>query len=83
MDTLPICEAKSKQSGLRCKNFATKGKHVCRIHGGKSTGAKTPEGKHRQKMASWKHGRESKESIENLRAVNAAIKTLTQFIRSV
>ncbi len=63
MDTLPICQAKSKQSGMQCKNFATKGKRVCRIHGGKSTGAKTLEGKERQKKAPWKHGKRSKEVI--------------------
>src|SRR5665213_1044674 len=60
MDTLPICEALSKQSGLPCKNFASKGKRVCRIHGGRSFGARTKEGKARQKKASWKHGFRSK-----------------------
>lgn len=64
MDTLLICEAKSKRSGERCRNFASKGKLVCRIHGGKSTGAKTKKGKHRQMMASWKHGLRSIEPRE-------------------
>jgi hypothetical protein len=31
-----------------------------------STGAKTLEGKHRQKMASWKHGMFSKEAKEKM-----------------
>jgi hypothetical protein len=56
MDTLPICKAKSKQSGERCKNFATKGRSVCRIHGGKSTGAKTRQGQARQQLAKLTHG---------------------------
>lgn len=43
MDTLQAFKAMSKQLGKRCKSFVTKGKLVCRIHGGKSTGAKTPE----------------------------------------
>ncbi len=74
METIPICEAKSKQSGQRCKNFAVKGKRVCRLHGGHSTGAKTPEGKMRQKMGSWKHGLRSKEANEERRAVRNMIK---------
>jgi len=28
----------------------------CRLHGGKSTGAKTPEGKKRSAQANFKHG---------------------------
>ncbi len=34
------CTAKSKRSGERCKCYAMKGKTVCRIHGGRSTGPK-------------------------------------------
>lgn len=60
MDTLQICNAISKQSGQKCKNFAVKNKLVCHIHGGKSTGAKTIEGMNQQKRASWKHGLRSK-----------------------
>jgi hypothetical protein len=74
MDTLPLCKAKSKQSGQQCKNFAIKGKQVCSIHGGKSTGAKTIEGKHRLKMASWKHGMRSKEAIQEAREVRELIR---------
>ena len=83
MDTLPICKAKSKQSGRQCKNFATKGKQVCRIHGGKSTGAKTPKGKQRLKMASWKHGMRSKETLQEAREIRAFIKQSKQLIASV
>ncbi len=78
MDTLPICEAKSKQSGKRCCNFAVRNRKVCHIQGGKTPknnpGAKTCEGKHRQKMASWKHGRKSKEAREEARGVREMIK---------
>lgn len=74
MDTLPVCEARSKQSGVRCKNFATKGKRVCRIHGGLSTGPKTKEGKLKQKMGSWKHGLYSSESKAELRQVREFIR---------
>jgi hypothetical protein len=74
MDTLPICEAKSKQSGQRCRNFASKGKRVCRIHGGRSTGASTVRGRTNQKKASLKHGLRSREAIEEKRKVREFIK---------
>lgn len=36
----------------------------CRLHGGKSTGPRTEEGRKRCKMARWKHGYYSAEAIE-------------------
>jgi len=81
MDTLPICVAKSKQSGKQCRNYASKGKRVCRIHGGRSTGAKTTEGKRRQKLASWKHGGYSKEFKEENLFVRAMIKESKELIK--
>lgn len=83
MDTLPICEARSKQSGYRCKNFVTKGKQVCRMHGGRSCGAQTKEGKQLQKMASWTHGRRSKEVLEEHRLIREMIKEGRQLIADI
>jgi len=40
------CAARSKRSGEQCKNFALRGKRVCRIHGGLSSGPKVPAVKH-------------------------------------
>lgn len=40
------CAAKSKQTDQRCKLYASPGKRVCRFHGGRSTGPKTPAVKH-------------------------------------
>lgn len=38
------CTAKSKRSGERCKNYASVGKTVCHIHGGKSlSGPASPQ----------------------------------------
>ena len=50
------CQAKSKRSGKRCKRWAIKGKTVCSMHGGKSTGARTIEGQMRSQRGNWKHG---------------------------
>ncbi len=80
MDTLSICKAHSKQSDMRCRNFAVKGKPVCHIHGGLSTGAKTEEGRDRQRMASWKHGMRSKEAIIEQGEIREFIKTCGEFI---
>jgi hypothetical protein len=35
----------------------------CRMHGGTSTGPRTPEGLQRCQRAAWKHGRRSAEAI--------------------
>ena len=74
LDTLPICEARSKRSGERCKNYASKGKRVCRIHGGRSTGAKTKAGKLEQKKANLKHGMYTKEAREEARQFREYLK---------
>lgn len=79
MDTLKTCKAKSKQSKQRCKNFAVRGREVCHIHGGKTPrqnlGPKTEAGRQRQKMASWKDGRCSKEAVEERKEVRKLIRT--------
>ena len=68
VNMLPVCQAKSKQSGQRCKNFAIKNKLVCWLHGGRSTGARTKKGQERQRQAKIKHGFKTKEAIEERRA---------------
>lgn len=49
-----LCNAKSKQTGKRCRQFAAYGKSVCYYHGARSTGAINP---------TVKHGKYTKESI--------------------
>lgn len=80
MDTLPICSAKSKQSGARCCNYSVKGKSVCHIHGGKSRGAQTSLGRLAQKKASFKHGHRSKEKLEERKVVRKMIKEHKEFL---
>lgn len=78
---LPTCEAQSKQTGLRCKNYASKGKKVCRFHGGRSTGARTKQGRIKQKMASYVHGMRSTEAIAERKATREFMKACTAAIR--
>ena len=84
MDTLPICQAHSKQSGIRCGNFAVRDRRVCHIHGGKTPrhnrGPKTEAGRQQQKMASWKHGLRSKEAVDEARETRELIKDCKSLI---
>lgn len=70
------CGARARTNNHQpCRQPAMKnGK--CRLHGGltRNTGAKTEEGKLRQKMGSWKHGMCSKEAIEERRQIRKMIK---------
>jgi hypothetical protein len=57
-----LCGARSKQNNhLPCRQPAMKNGR-CRLHGGKCTGPKTPEGKERSARANYKHGKYSKEA---------------------
>ncbi len=56
------CGATSKRSGLPCSQPAMKNGR-CRFHGGKSTGAKTSQGKQAQRQANLKAGLYTKEAI--------------------
>lgn len=76
------CRAKSKRSGERCKNWPLKGSPVCRFHGARG-GAKTSEGKLKQKMASWKNGHYSKEAIDERRAFSKILNEHKEAIRGV
>ena len=69
--TCTQCNAQSKRTKLRCRAPAIKGKTKCRIHGGLSTGSRTPEGKARQIEANTKHGRETR-AIRKERSVKLA-----------
>ncbi len=83
MDTIRQCSAKSKQTGKRCKNFAIKGKTVCRFHGGVSTGPKTKEGKQRIKKALTKHGLYSVEAVEERRIFRKNTRLLKEELEDI
>ena len=50
----PRCGAKTRKGQSCCQPAMKNGR--CRLHGGKSTGPKTREGKERSRMSNYKHG---------------------------
>jgi hypothetical protein len=48
----------------------------CKVHGGKSTGPRTPEGRERSRRANWKHGHFSRGAKGERSLVRAAILAL-------
>lgn len=54
------CQARSSRTKMQCRAPAMKGKRVCRIHGGLSTGPKTAAGRERCTLAKTIHGRDSR-----------------------
>ena len=56
--TVHRCQAKSKRTQAQCRKASMKGRAVCRMHGGLSTGAKTESGKLISSSAPLVHGRE-------------------------
>lgn len=71
----PRCQARNR-AGEQCAKPAVRGKRVCNFHGGRSTGAKTPEGMARIKEAATKHGKFSKEGLAMATAHSAKIREL-------
>src|SRR5215468_9691103 len=75
----PRCGARSKRTGKPCQGAAMPNGR-CKLHGGKSTGPRTPEGLER---ANWKHGhfsREAKAERSRLRAAILALRDLRDAI---
>jgi hypothetical protein len=55
----------------------------CRMHGGKSTGPRTPEGLERSRRANWKHGLYSAESIAARRYMSQLLRDSREMIEQV
>jgi hypothetical protein len=78
----PRCSARSKRTGKPCRAAAMPNGR-CKVHGGKSTGPRTPEGLERSRRANWKHGhfsREAKAEWSRLRAAMLAVRYLLDSI---
>ncbi|MHC4558601.1 MAG: HGGxSTG domain-containing protein [Planctomycetota bacterium] len=55
----------------------------CRMHGGKSTGPRTPEGLERSRKANFKHGYYSAESIAERRLIRQLLHDSRETIEQV
>ena len=75
------CEAKTRK-GTACQKPPLRGKTRCRLHGGLSTGPKTPEGKARIAAAHWKHGRRSKAFTEARKQIWAELRAIEARMRA-
>lgn len=76
------CQAFRKRSNDQCGQFALFGKNVCAVHGGRSTGAKTPEGKERIRLANTTIGTENiKQRAERRRIMKVLDKLEAQMKR--
>jgi hypothetical protein len=73
------CGARTRR-GTRCQAPAMRGKKRCRLHGGKSTGPRTPEGLERSRKARWKHGLRSAQAIAQRRSAMTACRLLRRLI---
>lgn len=76
------CKAKSKRSGIQCKNNAVRGKSVCRMHGA-FAGPKTAQGIERIKKANTKHGNYTKEAFAERRTFRKMIKEYKKCLRTM
>ena len=74
------CGAKTRAGGA-CQNPAIGGRSRCKLHGGLSTGPRTPEGKARSIAAHTKHGRRSRAHVEKVKAINAELRRLTNQLK--
>lgn len=66
------CGARCKRSGLACRSPAMRSGR-CRMHGGASTGARTPGGKARCRAAPRKHGGRDEAARERARQRGEAL----------
>ncbi|MBI78654.1 MAG: hypothetical protein CMM53_12935 [Rhodospirillaceae bacterium] len=74
------CLAKTRK-GTPCQNPVVTDRSRCRMHGGKSTGPRTPEGKQRIVDAHWKHGRRSRAHVAKVRYINSEIRRITNQLK--
>lgn len=75
------CKAKSKRSGVQCKNYAIKKHGVCRMHGARG-GAKTPAGKAKSKLARLTHGFYAEFERHERRLLREELKAAKELIKN-
>ena len=74
----PRCGAR-RRDGERCRGAAMANGR-CRMHGGPSTGPRTPEGLERSRRSNWKHGHYSAEAKQVRREARQQYRLLRQLI---
>ena len=79
----PRCQAQSKRSKQQCRKAAIRGKQVCRIHGGASTGPRTSDGRKRCAAAKSVHGFETRELREKRAEKFREMNTLFNFLKNL
>ena len=77
------CNARSKRTKQQCQAPAARGRSVCRFHGGKSSGPKTPEGRARCASAKTVHGRETRAIRAQRREELAVLQSLEALGRAI
>jgi len=74
----PRCGAR-RRDGERCRGAAMPNGR-CRMHGGPSTGPRTPEGLERSRRSNWRHGYYSAEAKRVRRDARQQYRLLRQLI---
>lgn len=81
LKTLPRCGAKTRK-GNPCQQVAMANRR-CYLHGGKSTGPRTPEGLERMRQSKIKHGYYSQEKITERRAFREEIESSKTILKEI
>jgi hypothetical protein len=70
------CQAMAKSTRQQCGRPASSGKRVCKLHGGRSTGPRTQEGRQRCAAAKTIHGQETTSMRTERRLASARLAVL-------
>jgi hypothetical protein len=79
----PLQNFRAFVAGVADKNYTVRGRRRCKVHGGKSTGPRTPEGLERSRRANWKHGHYSRQAKAERSRLRAAILALRELCGSI
>jgi hypothetical protein len=75
---ITLCGAKARRNNNQpCRQPAMKNGR-CRMHGGKSTGPKSTEGKRRIALAHFKHGLHTKKAINERKKMRKLLESLDE-----
>ncbi|MGO9444090.1 MAG: HGGxSTG domain-containing protein [Thiobacillaceae bacterium] len=80
-NTAPRCGAKTRR-GTPCQSPAMRNGR-CRMHGGASTGPRTPEGLARSRRSRWKHGLYSSESKAEQERVRELVRQSRELLKQL